>query len=197
MSMHECLIAFLEANQVQYRKVTHEALGKSEEIAKIRGNELDHSAKAMLLSAKVKSQEAPKHYLVVLPGNCQFDSKALKKDLKGDGVQSLSIESNVTGLTGCVTGAVPPFSLWPGISLLVDSRLATLPQADEIVFNAAELTSSLFISVKDYLRAANPRVLSFAIDKKPSVLEAPHHAMFQPNEADIERVVEQSIPQQH
>ncbi|MEI8631342.1 YbaK/EbsC family protein, partial [Vibrio sp. PP-XX7] len=50
--------------------------------------------------------------------------------------------------TGCIVGAVPPFSTIKSIQTLVDPLLL---ENKEIVFNAGTLGKSIFLRVRDYI----------------------------------------------
>ncbi|MCX2194283.1 hypothetical protein LD112_19300 [Pantoea agglomerans] len=52
-------------------------------------------------------------------------------------------------LTGCVMGAVPPFSFDDRLALRVDTRLQ---QVGTLWFNAGELDKSIALAVDDYFR---------------------------------------------
>jgi Ala-tRNA(Pro) deacylase len=158
------LITLLENNNANFRVMSHEAAGKSEEIAKIRGNDLKRSAKALTIDVKLKTGDLV-HCIVVMPANCQLDSKQVTKFFKA---KSVSMTADVFALTGCVSGSIPPFSLQENIQLLVDQRIADLSDG-EIVFNAGELTRSIFLDVQDYLRITNPVIGCFA--KEPSSMQ--------------------------
>lgn len=155
--MYERIVDLLQKNGARFRVLEHEAVGRSEEIARIRGNDINRSAKAMLLKITQKDKQV-KHCLVVLPGNCKLNNKAVLKQLNA---KSVSFEPDVEGLTGCVSGCVPPFTFSEQISLLVDDRIAKLP-GGEIAFNAGALTRSIFLEIEDYLRITQPTVGQFS-----------------------------------
>ena len=158
------ITSLLETNGARFRVMEHEAAGKSEEIAKIRGNELCRSAKAMVVAVKMKSGEV-QHVVTVLPASCQLNSKAIVKLYNA---KSVSMVNDVAALTGCVSGSVPPFSFQQDITLLVDKRISDLQDGD-IVFNAGELTKSIFLNLQDYLRITTPRIEDFSKDPTPVI----------------------------
>jgi len=59
-------------------------------------------------------------------------------------------------LTGCVMGAIPPFTFHPRLRLLLDPQLKE--RYSEIAFNAGCLDKSIVLAVEDYLRIAKPEL---------------------------------------
>ena len=153
----EKLVSLLDNGQARYRVLEQAAEGKSDEVARIRGTAPGQGAKAML--CKTKSGE---HWvLAVLPGDQKLDFKKLAAAL-GLPKMTLASPDEATALTGCVMGAVPPFSLTPQIALVVDPGLVT--RFDEIAFNAGRLDRSMVLSSADYLRIAQPAQHSICVD---------------------------------
>ena len=62
-------------------------------------------------------------------------------------------------LTGCVIGAIPPFSFSDQLQLLADPLIQ---QNDEVVFNAGRLDRSIMMKLRDYIRIANPYLVPIA-----------------------------------
>ncbi|MBS1227785.1 MAG: putative cytoplasmic protein [Proteobacteria bacterium] len=59
-------------------------------------------------------------------------------------------------------GAVPPFSLWPNVKLVVDPKL--LEENEEIAFNAGRLDTSMLLNSADYRRIAAPLLAIISAD---------------------------------
>ncbi len=59
-------------------------------------------------------------------------------------------------MTGCVLGAIPPFSFHPDLQLVADPEL--FERCREIAFNAGRLDASMVLDAEDYLRLAAPRM---------------------------------------
>lgn len=152
--MRQQLENLLVRHNARFRVIEHVTEGRSELIAQIRGNDPSLSAKAMLMKVTLKTKETI-HVLCVLSGNRQLDNKAIKSVLNA---KSISFEADVLGVTGCVVGAVPPMVLNESIRLLVDDFFTTLPEDQEIFFNAGELTSSIALNISDYLRITQPEI---------------------------------------
>lgn len=157
MTIHEKLIAFLEKNHCTYRLCTHEAEGRSEQIAKIRGNEPEQAMKAIVIMAKISKKE--KHYyLAIIPGDKMLDLEALKT-YTGAPKVIFAPKENAKEITQCEIGAIPPFSFNGELPLIVDPLVK---QNEEIVFNAGELTKSIFMKLDDYIRIVNPTFVEIA-----------------------------------
>jgi len=62
-------------------------------------------------------------------------------------------------LTACVFGAIPPFSFHPDLTLVADPLL--FERYDEIAFNAGLLEKSVIMNTHDYLRIAQPELVTF------------------------------------
>ncbi len=60
-------------------------------------------------------------------------------------------------LSGTVVGTVLPFPFDAGLELIVDPAVL---HSSEMYFNAARLDCSLVMNTADYVRIANPRVVS-------------------------------------
>ncbi|MBP2632049.1 MAG: hypothetical protein H6Q70_2677 [Firmicutes bacterium] len=157
MSIHEKLVTFLEENHCIYRICTHEAEGRSEQIAKIRGNEPQQAMKAIVIMAKISKKE--KHYyLAIIPGDKMLDLDALKTYIGAPKV-IFAPKENAKEITQCEIGAIPPFSFNEELPLIVDPLVK---QNEEIVFNAGELTKSIFMKLDDYIRIVQPTFVQIA-----------------------------------
>ncbi|TNH05725.1 YbaK/prolyl-tRNA synthetase associated domain-containing protein [Testudinibacter sp. TR-2022] len=150
------LTALLHQQQARYRVVEHPACGKSEEVAKVRGTELGQGAKALL--CVVKGQGTKQWVLAILPADKQADLSRLATALGGLRA-ALASPKEVSELTDCVFGAIPPFSFHPELKLVADRSLFN--RYSELAFNAGTLESSIILNTEDYRRIADPQVLDF------------------------------------
>ncbi len=150
------LKARLDAGGASYRVVEHPAAGRSEEVAKIRGTVLGQGAKALV--CHVKGHGVKLHVLAVLPADQQADLGRLAQALGGSRA-SLASPDEVTELTGCVFGAIPPLSFHPELKLVADPLL--FERYDELAFNAGTLTRSIILRTEDYRRIVAPATVSF------------------------------------
>lgn len=146
------LVQLLDGHGARYRVLEHPAEGKSEEVARIRGTAPGQGAKAML--CRTKSASTGENWvLAVLPGDQKLDFRKLAAAL-GLPKMTLASAEEAAQQTGCVMGAIPPFSLAPQITLVVDPGLLT--RFGEIAFNAGRLDRSMVLNSEDYVRIAQP-----------------------------------------
>lgn len=153
---HQRLIDLLSLEGARYRIVSHEAAGKCEAVSEIRGTALGQGAKALV--CKVKGNGVNQHVLAILPADQQADLSLLATHLGGLRA-SLASPAEVDALTGCVFGAIPPFSFHPQLKLVADPLL--FERFDEIAFNAGVLDKSIILNTRDYLRIAQPEQVAF------------------------------------
>lgn len=153
---HQRLIDLLSLEGARYRIVSHEPVGKCEAVSEIRGTALGQGAKALV--CKVKGNGVNQHVLAILPADQQADLSLLATHLGGLRA-SLASPAEVDALTGCVFGAIPPFSFHPQLKLVADPLL--FERFDEIAFNAGVLDKSIILNTRDYLRIAQPEQVAF------------------------------------
>ena len=153
MGAFEKLKSFLDENKISYEYKEHEEVRTSEEAAKARGEDIKIGAKAMILKAD------DKFIMLVLSAAKKIDSKKVKEILGAKSLRFATPEE-VTQLTGCIPGVVPPFASIFGLELLVDR---TIPMNEFMAFNAGERTKSLKLKTTDYLRLLKPRIEDFSI----------------------------------
>lgn len=155
-SIFEKLCALLDFQRARYRVVEHASAGRSQDVAAQRGTQLGQGAKALV--CHVKGNGVRQHVLAVLPADKQADLARLALGIGGTRA-SLASPAEVDALTGCVFGAIPPFSFHADLLLVADPLLFT--RFDELAFNAGSLERSLILSTQDYRRIAQPQVLAF------------------------------------
>lgn len=132
--------------------------GTSEKVAAIRGTLPGQGAKA----CSVRSRRC----LMFSFWRCcratrKVDFKKLGQAVGGKKASLVSPELAVK-LTGCVMGAVPPFSFWPNVKLVVDPKL--LDEHEEVAFNAGRLDTSMVLNAEDYRRIAAPLMAIITAD---------------------------------
>jgi len=153
----EQLVSLLSEAQAKFRVIEHEAEGRSEKISVIRGNRPEQAAKAMVLDVR-GGGGGRRNVLAILPGNRKLDFNAVASLFEARKCGFASPES-AEALTGCAMGAVPPFSLNPALSIVVDQDL--LANAT-LFFNAGRLDRSMELDTQDWLAVARPRVARIA-----------------------------------
>lgn len=155
--IHEQLRALLDQEGASYRVIEHEPEGRTEVIAKIRGNRIEQSVKSMVLQVRLTRRENI-YCLANIPGNCRVDFNGVKKYFNADSVAFAKPEK-AQELTGCVIGSIPPFSFNEQLQLLADPLIQA---NEEVVFNAGRLDRSIMMKLSDYLRIAKPQLVPIA-----------------------------------
>lgn len=155
--IHEQLRALLENDGASYRVIEHEPEGRTEVIARIRGNKIEQSIKSMVLQIRLNRKENM-YCLANVPGDCRVDLEGIKNYFNADSV-AFAKREKAQQLTGCVIGAIPPFSFSDQLQLLADPLIQ---RSDEVVFNAGRLDRSIMMMLDDYLRIAKPELVPIA-----------------------------------
>lgn len=147
------LIADLDAAGARYRLIDHPAQGQTDLVSALRGNDLRHAAKCLVVLVKVGKKQS-RYVLAVVPGDARVDLTAIK-ELLGGGYVSFASTERAEQLAGSVSGTVLPFSYHDRLELIVDPSLLDVP---ELYFNAARLDRSMALNTEDYVRIAAPRI---------------------------------------
>jgi len=139
---------------VQYAVSEHQPVLTSEQAAEIRGVSLASGAKAMLLkdTGKKLTREGVPYYLAVTSAACRFSSKQFKKTINCKTFRFATPEE-VHTVTGCLTGAVPPFGKIFDIPVFVDRSLG---KNETINFNCGMRTKSISMKYEDYFNVEGP-----------------------------------------
>lgn len=156
--IHERLCNLLNREGATYRVIEHEPEGRTEMIAKIRGNRIEQSIKSIVIQVRLKKKENI-YCLANVPGDCRIDFNGIKNHFDADSAAFAS-RDKARELTGCVIGAIPPFSFSDQLQVLVDPLIQ---ENEEVVFNAGRLDRSIFMKLEDYLRIAKPHLVKIAL----------------------------------
>src|SRR5919106_2011172 len=156
--IHERLCALLDKEGAVYRVIEHEPEGRTEMIAKIRGNRIEQSIKSIVVQVRLNRKENI-YCLANVPGDCRIDFKGIKSHFHADSV-AFAAREKAEELTGCVIGAIPPFSFNDQLQVLADPLIR---ENEEVVFNAGRLDRSIFMRLDDYIRIAKPLVAKIAL----------------------------------
>ena len=151
------IVALLTEAKANFRIIEHEAEGRSERISVIRGNRPNQAAKAMVLDVR-GGGGGRRHVLAILPGNSKLDFAAVATLFEARKCGFASPDT-AQALTGCVMGAVPPFSLNPDLTIVVEEGLLA---NETLFFNAGRLDRSMELDTKDWMAVARPRVARIA-----------------------------------
>jgi Ala-tRNA(Pro) deacylase len=155
--IHEQLRTLLDREKASYRVIEHEPEGRTEVIARIRGNRVEQSIKSMVLQVRITKKENI-YCLANIPGNCRVDFDGVKRYYNADSV-AFAQREKAQALTGCAIGAIPPFSFSEQLQLLADPLIQ---ENEEVVFNAGRLDRSIMMKLSDYVRIARPQWVSIA-----------------------------------
>ena len=156
--IHKQLCDLLDREGAIYRIIEHEPEGHTEIIAKIRGNRIEQSVKSIVVQVRLNRKENI-YCLANVPGDCRIDFAGIKQHFQADSVAFASREK-AQELTGCVIGAIPPFSFSEQLPVLADPLNR---ENEEVVFNAGRLDRSIFMKLDDYLRIARPQLVKIAL----------------------------------
>ncbi|MFJ9848087.1 YbaK/EbsC family protein [Streptomyces sp. NPDC101150] len=147
------LLALLRDGRARHRLIEHAPEGRTDVVSALRGNALNQAAKCIVMRVKV-TKKSSRYVLAVVPGDRRVDLGRVKELYDARHV-SFADQSTAERLSGCVSGAIVPFSFDSELELIVDPGLL---EHREIFFNAAELQLSLALHTEDYRRLAQPRV---------------------------------------
>lgn len=156
-SAYDRLVGDLDAAGATYRIIDHAPEGRTELVSALRGNEIAHAAKCLIVMVKIGKKQT-RYVLAVVPGDARLDLNAVKA-LFGGSYAAFAATDKAEELAGSVTGTVLPFSYHPQLELIADPALLEFP---ELYFNAARLDRSLALATEDYVRLAAPRVEKIA-----------------------------------
>jgi Ala-tRNA(Pro) deacylase len=156
--IHEQLRMLLDHENATYRVVEHVPEGRTELIAKIRGNDPKQAIKSIVVQVRFGKKEN-RYYLANVPGDCRIDLEAIK-DAFGASSAAFAAREKAEELTGCVIGAIPPFSFSDQLTVLADPLIQ---ENEEVVFNAGRLDRSIFMRAEDFIRIAKPDLKKIAL----------------------------------
>jgi Ala-tRNA(Pro) deacylase len=158
VDIHTRLCTLLEREGAVFRVVEHAPEGRTELIARIRGNRLEQAIKSIVVQVRITRKEN-RYCLANVPGHRRVDMEAIRASFAASSV-AIANRDRAEALTGCVTGAIPPFSFNRDLELLADPLVTA---NEEVVFNAGRLDRSIFLRAEDYLRIAAPRLIPISV----------------------------------
>ena len=105
--------------------------------------------------------------LANVPGDCRVDLDSIKRHFNARSI-GVAPREKAEALTGCVVGAIPPFSFPEQTAGAGSNQLPVLAdpliqQNEEVVFNAGRLDRSIFIKFEGYVRIAKPQFVKVAL----------------------------------
>ena len=138
--------------------IEHTPEGRTELIARIRGNRLEQAIKSIVVQVRITRKEN-RYCLANVPGHRRVDLDAIRRTSTPQ-ASAIANRDKAEALTGCVTGSIPPFSFNTDLQLLADPMVT---ENDEVVFNAGRLDRSIFMRAEDYVRIAAPQLISMSM----------------------------------
>src|SRR5215510_14382210 len=100
--IHQQLCDLLDREGAAYRVIEHEPEGRTEMIAKIRGNRIQQSIKSIVIQVRLNRKENS-YCLANVPGDCRIDFNGIKHHFQADSAAFASCDK-AQELTGCVIG---------------------------------------------------------------------------------------------
>jgi Ala-tRNA(Pro) deacylase len=144
---------FLRKSGARYETLRHSPVFSSQKMAQIEHEPGRYVAKPVIIKADGR------FLMCVLPASCHVDLAKLKSQLAASFVE-LAQESEIAELfPDCDVGAEPPFGNLYKLPTLMDK---TLEKDDHVLFQAGTHEDAIRISMADYRRLANPRILDFS-----------------------------------
>src|SRR5215470_4258635 len=143
---------FLDKEGIRYVSIVHSPAYTAQEVAAsahITGREL---AKTVIVELDREMAMA------VLPANRKIVLQDLREVTGSDQVKFASEDEFKKRFPDCEPGAMPPFGNLYGMEVYL---AASLPQNQEISFNAGSHTEVIRLAFKDYERLVKPKVVSF------------------------------------
>jgi Ala-tRNA(Pro) deacylase len=156
--VHRQLCDLLDRAGAAYRVIEHEPEGRTDLIAAIRGNRIEQSIKSIVVQVRLNRKENI-YCLANVPGDCRIDFEGIRVHYQAESAAFASREK-AQALTGCVIGAIPPFSFSDQLQLLADPLIR---QNEQVVFNAGRLDRSILMRLDDYIRIAQPQLAQIAL----------------------------------
>jgi Ala-tRNA(Pro) deacylase len=164
--VHEQLRELLDRQGATYRVVEHIPEGRTEFIARIRGNRPEQAIKSILVQVRGHTRAGAqgnkrenKYCLANVPGHCRVDLDAIRAHFHAAST-AFAPRNKAELLSGCVIGAIPPFSFNEQLVVLADPLIC---ENEEVVFNAGRLDRSIFMRLQDYVRVARPQLVGIAL----------------------------------
>ena len=144
---------FLDKAGVKYEVTEHASAFTAQQMAAAEHEPGRYVAKPVIVKADGK------YLMCVLAAPCKIDMKALKGQLGAKSVE-LAEENEVGKLfDDCDLGAEPPFGNLYELPTIIDKALE---DDDHITFQAGSHEKAIHMSMADYRRLVEPKVLEFS-----------------------------------
>lgn len=147
------VVEYLNSKGVHYEMSQHRPTFSAQQMASEEHVPGMNVAKPVVVSA------AGSYYLCVLPACCKIDMDALKNHLGVDEIKLADEDELMRIFNDCALGAEPPFGHLYGLETLVDK---TILNDVYVLFQAGTHETAIQMDTDDYIKLANPQVLSFS-----------------------------------
>jgi len=146
------LMDFLDKVSVDYEVTEHLPTFTSQELA------AEEHIPGIMVAKPVIIRADEEYYMCVLPACYKIDFDTLKRQVGADEIELADENEMAKIFDDCSLGAEPPFGILYGLLTFMDSSL----EDDEyIVFQGGTHEKAIKMDMKEYLKLARPRVLSF------------------------------------
>jgi len=147
------VMKYLDKSGAKYEVLKHKPAFTAQRMAAIEHEPGQNVAKPVIV--KVEGE----YMMCVLPASFKIDLRALKSAVGAKKVE-LANEEDMAGLFGdCELGAEPPFGNLYDLPTIMDK---SLEQDEHIMFQAGSHERAVRMSMSDYRKLAEPKVLEFS-----------------------------------
>ena len=147
------VIKFLKKSGVKYEVTKHKPTFSAQEMAAMEHEPGKYVAKPVIVKADGK------YVMCVLSACYKIDMRALKKQLGAKKVELAEEEEMGKLFDDCDLGAEPPFGNLYDLPTVIDK---TLEKDDHITFQAGSHEKAIRMSMADYRKLVEPKVLEFS-----------------------------------
>ena len=147
------VIDFLKKSGVKYEVTKHPVAFSAQTMAAVAHEPGKYVAKPVL----VKADE--KFLLCILAASLRIDLQALKKSLAAKSVELAGEDDFGRLFPVCELGAQPPFGNLYDLPTIMDK---SLEKDDHILFQAGSHEQAVRMSMTDFRKLANPRIMEFS-----------------------------------
>lgn len=152
MAISKKVQSFLHKMGVDPEIVQHKTVYTVYDLAQTLREKFERIAKTLLVKADKE------YFLVVMPANYRLDMQKFKKAVKAKKV-TLASEKDMKNKFNTKPGAMLPFGVLHKVDVVMDKSLLKTKDA---LFHVGSFTESLRMKIKDYVRVAEPQIISVA-----------------------------------
>lgn len=147
------LIDFLDKSGVKYEVTEHQPTFTAQNLAAVEHEPGKFVAKPVIIKADGK------YVMCVLSASSKIDLKTLNNQLGTKSAELATEEEIAEIFKDCDVGAEPPFGNLYDLETVIDKDLE---KDDHIMFQAGSHEKAIRMSMADYQKLVNPKVLKFS-----------------------------------